>query len=289
MAAAALVAAAAVRVAMASRPPPAPRRPGSRPSRSAPASSTPGPTSLLEGGASAAADVAAARRAVSGQLERQLGRLPRARSPSSAPRSPPQSAPPPPGTRSRLAAAGGARSRRSATARSTSRSTRRAPAEVERARGWLLIRDFRQATRFTRPGVDATTALDGLEAGEIVARRGGHRGPQGPARRLPGAPRHLHGRGEPRPTSAASTPRSPRTPRSRPATGGSSPPSTRRSAAAPTRARPTRDFARDGGGGANAATRGVYRAARDAALERCQTASPPPRSRPRSRRAAPSS
>ena len=35
------------------------------------------------------------------------------------------------------------------------------------AREWLLIRDFRQATRFTRPGVDATTALDELEAGEM--------------------------------------------------------------------------------------------------------------------------
>ncbi len=28
--------------------------------------------------------------------------------------------------------------------------------QVERARAWLLIRDFRQITRFTRPGVDAT-------------------------------------------------------------------------------------------------------------------------------------
>ncbi len=42
--------------------------------------------------------------------------------------------------------------------------------EVERARDWLLIRDFRQATRFTRPGVDATTSLDQLEAGEIPPR-----------------------------------------------------------------------------------------------------------------------
>ncbi len=40
--------------------------------------------------------------------------------------------------------------------------------QVERARAWLLIRDFRQITRFTRPGVDATTALDDLEAGEIT-------------------------------------------------------------------------------------------------------------------------
>ncbi|MFN8112593.1 MAG: FTR1 family protein [Solirubrobacterales bacterium] len=35
------------------------------------------------------------------------------------------------------------------------------------ARQWLLIRDFRQATRFTRPGVDATAALDALEAGDL--------------------------------------------------------------------------------------------------------------------------
>ena len=35
------------------------------------------------------------------------------------------------------------------------------------ARSWLLVRDFRAATRFTRPGVDATTALDALAAGEL--------------------------------------------------------------------------------------------------------------------------
>jgi high-affinity iron transporter len=40
---------------------------------------------------------------------------------------------------------------------------------VQTARDWLLVRDFRQATRFTRPGVDATEALDQLEAGEISA------------------------------------------------------------------------------------------------------------------------
>ncbi|MCB0876319.1 MAG: FTR1 family protein [Solirubrobacterales bacterium] len=34
-------------------------------------------------------------------------------------------------------------------------------------RGWLLIRDFRQATRYTRPGVDATTALDSLQTGDL--------------------------------------------------------------------------------------------------------------------------
>jgi high-affinity iron transporter len=35
------------------------------------------------------------------------------------------------------------------------------------ARRWRQVRDFREATRFTRPGVDATAALDALEAGEI--------------------------------------------------------------------------------------------------------------------------
>jgi high-affinity iron transporter len=49
----------------------------------------------------------------------------------------------------------------------TVRATRRG--NVAEARRWLLIRDFRQATRFTRPGVDATAALDGLAAGEIDA------------------------------------------------------------------------------------------------------------------------
>jgi high-affinity iron transporter len=38
---------------------------------------------------------------------------------------------------------------------------------IAEARSWLLVRDFRQATRFTRPGVDATAALDALAAGEI--------------------------------------------------------------------------------------------------------------------------
>ena len=39
--------------------------------------------------------------------------------------------------------------------------------DVRAARSWLLVRDFRAATRFTRPGVDATTALDALAADEI--------------------------------------------------------------------------------------------------------------------------
>ena len=41
---------------------------------------------------------------------------------------------------------------------------------VPRARAWLLVRDFRQATRFTRPGVDATAALEGLAARDIDPR-----------------------------------------------------------------------------------------------------------------------
>ncbi|MET0306893.1 MAG: FTR1 family protein [Solirubrobacterales bacterium] len=40
--------------------------------------------------------------------------------------------------------------------------------EAAEARTWLQIRDFRQATRFTRPGVDATTALDELSAQQIT-------------------------------------------------------------------------------------------------------------------------
>jgi high-affinity iron transporter len=35
------------------------------------------------------------------------------------------------------------------------------------ARTWLQIRDFRQTTRFTRPGVDATAALQGLAGGDL--------------------------------------------------------------------------------------------------------------------------
>lgn len=38
---------------------------------------------------------------------------------------------------------------------------------VNAARAWLMVRDFRQATRYTRPGVGATVALQSLKAGEI--------------------------------------------------------------------------------------------------------------------------
>jgi high-affinity iron transporter len=39
--------------------------------------------------------------------------------------------------------------------------------DAQKAREWLQIRDFRKTTRFTRPGVDGTTALQELAAREI--------------------------------------------------------------------------------------------------------------------------
>jgi high-affinity iron transporter len=39
--------------------------------------------------------------------------------------------------------------------------------EPARARAWLQIRDFRKATRFTRPGVDGTAAIQALATAEI--------------------------------------------------------------------------------------------------------------------------
>ncbi len=122
---------------------------------------------LLEGGASAAAAVSSADAAVGGALERQL----RASSPSRLAE-----------LREALAAAGAAAASGDQIALAAARGRALAAlrhgafdvavaatraGEPERARGWLLIRDFRQATRFTRPGVDATTALDQLEQGEI--------------------------------------------------------------------------------------------------------------------------
>ena len=41
--------------------------------------------------------------------------------------------------------------------------------DVGTARAWLLVRDFRQSTRFTRPGVDATAALLALDEGDTAA------------------------------------------------------------------------------------------------------------------------
>jgi high-affinity iron transporter len=39
--------------------------------------------------------------------------------------------------------------------------------DAAQARRWLLVRDFRQSTRFTRPGVDATAALIGMRKGDV--------------------------------------------------------------------------------------------------------------------------
>jgi high-affinity iron transporter len=43
--------------------------------------------------------------------------------------------------------------------------------DAERAAAWLLLRDFRTATRFTRPGVDATVAVRELARGRSGPRR----------------------------------------------------------------------------------------------------------------------
>ena len=124
---------------------------------------------ILEGGASAGDDVASAERAISGRLERQL-----------AAASPAQLA----ALRAAVADAGTAVAAEDevglAAARGRALAALRhgafnvavdatARGEVERARGWLLIRDFRQVTRFTRPGVDATDSLKALEAGDMPA------------------------------------------------------------------------------------------------------------------------
>ena len=58
--------------------------------------------------------------------------------------------------------------------------------EVAKARAWLLVREFRTATRFTRPGADATAGLDSAGLGLDQAGRRAAGGGQGPARRLPG-------------------------------------------------------------------------------------------------------
>ena len=43
--------------------------------------------------------------------------------------------------------------------------------DADAARGWLLLREFRTATRFTRPGADATIAVGRLGAGKLDAGR----------------------------------------------------------------------------------------------------------------------
>ena len=123
---------------------------------------------LLGDGATASADVAEAEAAISGSLARGLGRS----APSSLR-----------GLRAALASAARAASAGDevglAAARGRALATLRAGAfataidaakagRVQSARDWLLVREFRQATRFTRPGADATEALEQLETGEIT-------------------------------------------------------------------------------------------------------------------------
>ena len=43
--------------------------------------------------------------------------------------------------------------------------------DADAARGWLLLREFRTATRFTRPGADATIAVGRLGAGKLDPER----------------------------------------------------------------------------------------------------------------------
>ena len=43
-----------------------------------------------------------------------------------------------------------------------------AAGDVDQARAWLLVREFRKPTRFTRPGADATLALQGLAEGRLA-------------------------------------------------------------------------------------------------------------------------
>ena len=44
-----------------------------------------------------------------------------------------------------------------------------AAGDVDEARAWLLVREFRKPTRFTRPGADGTLALQGLAEGRLAA------------------------------------------------------------------------------------------------------------------------
>jgi high-affinity iron transporter len=44
-----------------------------------------------------------------------------------------------------------------------------AAGDTEAARAWLLVREFRKPTRFSRPGADATLALQALERGQATA------------------------------------------------------------------------------------------------------------------------
>jgi high-affinity iron transporter len=127
-------------------------------------------TQLLLGKQPAGSAVGRAQRAVDGPLERGLaadapGALGELHSALAAARSAYGA-----DDQVALAAARGraiAALRRGAFAVAVAATERGAPAQ---ARAWLLVRDFRQSTRFTRPGVDATAALLSLQAGDASPR-----------------------------------------------------------------------------------------------------------------------
>jgi high-affinity iron transporter len=123
---------------------------------------------LLSEPGQTAADVARAREALSGELEHRLGaRSPRELRALRADLSAADAAARR-GDEVELAAARGAAiaALRAGAYEVTIAAVRRG--DVAEARRWLLIRDFRKATRFTRPGVDATAGLDALSAGEMT-------------------------------------------------------------------------------------------------------------------------
>ena len=149
------------------------------------------------------------------------------------------------------------------------------------ARRWLLLREFRTATRYTRPGADATVALRELERGRLDRAKARLAVAQGPARRDPGQGARA-GRGD-RPARRARLRGTPR--RARRARGGrlaaarpalsppsaAPPPARRRRRPSPTLRRAA---LRDDDAAVEAARERVGRAS--------SAASPPRRSPPRS-------
>ena len=143
---------------------------------------------------------------------------------------------------------------RCSAARWRSRSRRSAPATSRTARAWLLLREFRTATRLTRPGADATLALRGLE-------RGADRAPDAAAqavRRTCSTPTRAASATcsatPTRPPSAACRRGSPRRPRRPPRTGRSSRRATPRTAATRPPTRSGEEFAALAARGAPPAT-----------------------------------
>ena len=124
------------------------------------------------------ADPRHARRAPSGRSARRSART------RSRPRTPASSRTPRPrsarGRRRRARSRPRRRcARRSSPSAPTARWTPPAEGDAQAARRWLLIREFRTATRFTRPGADATIAVTGLARGKLSpARRAQGRSPR---------------------------------------------------------------------------------------------------------------